>query len=252
MLRSQIARSEERLSGLTQASNQREKTSLSRGVPSVRTRQPSPGTLEIPARPQDEAPANTSLPGFHTFARPTCTCQPEISKEDFSPDESDETLLSIYNNQLRSQFPFVVIPPGVSIAQLQQSRPFLAKVIRMVASIRSRRSMWGQMRAVLHHLSDAVIIRSERSLDLLQGIVVLLGYYHYYCLAHGQFNNLTHLTISMIGDMGLDRRTKPRQSAPLSTMDPEEPRAMTNEEKRSLVGAWYMGSKWVGLTLHGR
>lgn len=103
--------------------------------------------------------------------------------------------------------------------------------------------MWGQSRAVMQHISDAVIIRSERSLDLLQGIIVFLGYYHYYCLAHGQFNNLAHLAISMIGDLGLERRTKPREAAPYSTMDPEAPRVITNEERRVLIGAWYMGSK---------
>lgn len=95
----------------------------------------------------------------------------------------------------------------------------------------------------MKHISDAVIMRSERSLDLLQGILVFLGYYHYYCLAHGQFNNLTHLAISMIGDLGLDRCPKPREKAPHSTMNPEEPKAMTNEERRAVVGVWYMGSK---------
>lgn len=230
---------------------QREKTPLSPEVPPEPTGQPSsPATFQIPARRQDETSANTSLPGYNAFARPTCTCQPEIGKEDFSPVESDETLLSIYNNQLRSQFPFVVIPPGVNIAQLQQNRPFLAKVIRMVASIKCRRSMWGQSRAVMQHISDAVIMRSERSLDLLQGILVFLGYYHYYCLAHGQFSNLMHLAISMIGDMGLERRTKPHETAPYSTMDPEEQTVITNEERRLMVGAWYMGSKWVGPSLH--
>lgn len=149
----------------------------------------------------------------------------------------------IYNNQLQSQFPFVVIPTGVRLAQLERSRPFLTKVMRMVSSIRCRRSMWGQSRTVLQYISDAVIMRSERSLDLLQGILVFLGYYHYYCLAHGQFNNLAHLLISMIGDMGLDRPTEPRERAPYTALDPKEPKAMTNEERRVLVGAWYMGSK---------
>ncbi len=205
---------EERLGNIRESSTPRKKTSLSPGVPSERARRPSsPATLDFPARRQDETSANTSLPGFNTFARPTCTCQPGIRIEQFSPVESDETLLSLYNNQLRSQFPFVVTPPGVNLAQLQQSRPFLAKVIRMVASIQCRRSMWGQSRTVLHHISDAVIMRPERSLDLLQGMLVFLGYYHYYCLGHGQFNSLTHLAISMCGDMGLDRRTKPRQTA---------------------------------------
>ncbi|KAJ5798399.1 uncharacterized protein N7503_007695 [Penicillium pulvis] len=46
----------------------------------------------------------------------------------------------------------------------------------------------------------------------------------------------------MIGDLGLERRTKPREAAPYSTMDPEAPRVVTNEERRVLVGAWYMGS----------
>lgn len=74
----------------------------------------------------------------------------------------------------------------------------------------------------MQHISDAVIMRSERSLDPLQGIFVFLGYYHYYCLAHGLINNLTHLAIGMIGDMGLDRRTKPRETTPYLALDPEE------------------------------
>ena len=109
--------------------------------------------------------------------------------------------------------------------------------------------MWAQSRAVMQHISDAVIMRSERSLDLLQGILVFLGYYHNYCLAHGQFNNLTHLAVSMIGDMGLDRSPRPHDRPPRSTMDPEEPKTMTNEERRAVVGVWYMGSKCVYLFL---
>lgn len=166
-----------------------------------------------------------------------------IGEKDLNAIESDEALLTTYNIQLSSQFPFVMIPQGLTLTQLQQYRPFLSKVIRMVASIRNRRSMWGQSRAVLRHVSDAVIMRSERSLDLLQGIFVFLGYYHYFCLAHGQFNNLTHLAISMIGDMGLDRRIKPHEKPRYSAMDPEEPKARTDEERRVIVGVWYMSSK---------
>ena len=107
----------------------------------------------------------------------------------------------------------------------------------MVASIQCRRAMWAQSRTVLRHFADAVILRSERSLDLLQGLLVFLGYYQYFCLAHGQFHNLAHLIISMIGDMALDRRIKPRQNAPYLGMDPEEPRTTSNEERRVVVGA---------------
>ncbi|KAK9250686.1 hypothetical protein V1507DRAFT_339903 [Lipomyces tetrasporus] len=242
-LKSQRSRLEERLSGVVDSLNQSER------IPSLRDASPEPtgqrsplGTVEFPARRQSDTLASAPLPGFNTFARPACTCDAAVDNEDINPAESDETVLSIYSNQLGTQFPFVVIPPGVTMAQLQRTRPFLTKVIGMVTSIRNRRSMWGQSRAVMQHISDAVFMRSERSLDLLQGIIAFLGYYHYFCLAHGQFNNLAHLAISMIGDMGLDRRVKPREKTRYLAMDPEEPRARTNEERRVLLGVWYMCS----------
>lgn len=195
---------------------------------------------------------NGSLPGFNAFARPTCTCQVGLENEDIGPIEPDERLLSIYRNQLGPQFPFVVIPATVTITELEQSRPFLLKVVKMVASLQNRRSMWKQSYDVMRHISEAVIMGSKRSLDILQGILVFLGYYHYYCLAHGQFNNLTHLAGSMIEDLDLDRRPKLHDDFRSLAMDPEGPKRMTNDERRAVVGVWYMSSKFVPMPAHMR
>jgi hypothetical protein len=192
---------------------------------------------------EDEVANNTTMPGFNPYARKPCTCPVNLGEEDLGSVEPDEKLLSIYQNHLSSPFPFVVLSPSTTVAQLQQDRPFLMKVIRMVAYIRNRRSMWEHKQAVMQHISEAVILNSEHTLDLLQGILVFLGYYNYYCLAHGQFNNLTHLAKSMIGDMGLDRDVRPREWNRYVAMDPEEPKPRTNEEKRALLGVWYMSSK---------
>ncbi|KAL3450209.1 hypothetical protein BJX65DRAFT_271605 [Aspergillus insuetus] len=116
----------------------------------------------------------------------------------------------------------------------------------MVASLRNRRSMWNQSRILLRQISCSVFMRSDRSLDLLQGIIVFLGFYHYFCFAHGHFNNLAHLVSSMVTDMRLDR---PRARPPLRKryprgIDPEEPRAMSNDERRAILAVWYINSSY--------
>lgn len=169
-----------------------------------------------------------------------------VGKNDLVPVESDETLLSIYNNQLSSRFPFVVVPTGTTARQLQATRPFLMKVIRMVASVCHLRLVRGQSHVVMEHLSHSMLMRSERSLDLLQGVLVFLGSYHYHCMTHAQFNNLIRLAISLVEDLGLNTCLKSQQnSSQLPLLRAEGHASRTNEEKRALLGVWYMSSKWV-------
>lgn len=195
----------------------------------------------------DTAP-NTS-PQVFTLNRKTgaeCTCMKALHIHDSIPVESDETLVSIYRNQLSPSLPFVVIPSGITSAQLQATHPFLMKVIRMVASVRHLRLIRGQSRAIMEHISTAILIKSESSLDLLQGILVILGFYHYHCMAHAQFNNLIRLAVSLVEDLGLNSCPKSRQSKyQLPLARGEEPIYRTNEEKRALLGIWYISSRLV-------
>lgn len=164
--------------------------------------------------------------------------------EDLVPVESDETLLSIYRNQLSGPLPFVIIPAGTTPRQLQETRPFLMSVIRMAASIRHLKLVRGQSRAIMEHITGAIFMRSERSLDLLQGILVFLGSYHYHCMAHAQFNNLIRLAVSLVEDTDLATCPKSQQRrSQMPLVRAEEPEFRTNEEKRALLGVWYMSSK---------
>ncbi|KAK7428872.1 hypothetical protein QQZ08_004642 [Neonectria magnoliae] len=201
---------------------------------------------QVKPEPTGAFSAPTSLPGFHPFPTPTCTCVSETDGEDDpGPAESDEALLSIYRTRLSPQFPFVVISDGLTAVELQRSRPFLAKAIRMVASLRHRRSMWNQSRLLLRQISDAVFMGPDRSLDLLQSVIVFLGFFHYFCFAHGPFSSLAHLASSMIVDMRLDRpRDRPAlRNTSLQGIDPEEPRAMSNDERRAVLAVWYLNSR---------
>lgn len=195
---------------------------------------------------QDETALNTPAHDFASSAatRLTCTCMATVDMEDLVPVESDETLLSIYRNQLSGPLPFVIIPASTTPRQLQATRPFLMKVIRMVASVRHLRLVRGQSRAVIEHISNAILMKCERSLDLLQGILVFLGSYHYHCMAHAQFNNLIRLAVSLVEDMDLNTCPKSQQKrSQLPLVRVEESVSRTNEEKRALLGVWYMSSR---------
>ncbi|OAL03611.1 hypothetical protein IQ06DRAFT_344848 [Phaeosphaeriaceae sp. SRC1lsM3a] len=166
-----------------------------------------------------------------------------VDVHDLAPVESDDTLLSIYKNLLSNAFPFVIVPASTDPEQLQVTRPFLMKVIRMVASIRHLKSMRGQSQAIMEHISNAMFMRSERSMDLLQGILVFLGFYHNHCMAHAHFNNLIRLAISLVEDLDLSTCPKAQQRrSQLPLVRAEEPVSRTNDEKRALLGVWYMSS----------
>ncbi|CZS98364.1 uncharacterized protein RAG0_07144 [Rhynchosporium agropyri] len=208
---------------------------------------------EIRASEQPEGKKNEithAFPSkFSSVAPPTCICRAPASEEDSQPADTNGVLLSIYMNQLCPWFPLIIIPPGTTSSHLQQTRPFLLKAIQLVASLRNIRSTWGQRRVIIQYLSEAVFIRSERSLDLLQGVLVLLGLYHYHCLVHIQFNNLMQLPVSIVGDMDLNIDPVRQKRVRALGGECEELRERNNDERRAIVGVRYMSSN-VALTFN--
>ncbi|RFU77626.1 hypothetical protein TARUN_4619 [Trichoderma arundinaceum] len=190
--------------------------------------------------------ANTWVidPSYNSFTPKSCICHPD-TLEAPPPPESDEVLLEFYRKNLQPVHPFVVIPPNVSAAVLAARRPFLMAAVRMVSSFRSIRSMRAQMYHLMKHLADHMLIRSEKSLDLLLGIIVMLGYQQYHCCLHGQLNNLITLASSLIGDMGLSRPPALHERTRLMVVRPPELHGRSNEERRAFAGAWYWASVFV-------
>ncbi|KAK3381012.1 hypothetical protein B0H63DRAFT_195525 [Podospora didyma] len=216
-------------------------------VPRPRKKRPAKASRPVPASTDfqtPETPSREDIDSGSSSSPPTCSCAASPPRREGAfPIDSDETLLSIYTNQLFPQFPFVVIPDGTTPEQMQADRPALMKAIRAVASVRHLQSMRGQIGATIQHISHAMFTKFERSLDLLQGILVLLGYYHYFCMSHAHFNNLLHLAFSLVGDMDLNTCPVAQKCGnQLPLMRTEEPKARTKEEKRTLAGVWYVGS----------
>lgn len=178
---------------------------------------------------------------YNSFVPPTCICRPEPGEAPGPPD-TDENLLKVYRNELAPCFPFVLVPEGVSASTLGAARPFLMAAIRMVSSYRSQKSTKAQMYRLLNHIADHMILRSERSHDLLMGLVVILGWFHQHCIAHAQLNQLVSLAACLAGELGLKRSPSLPERTRLLVMRLWELQERTNEERRLLLAVWYLSS----------
>jgi hypothetical protein len=178
---------------------------------------------------------------YNEYAPPACICRAQVGEVPI-PLESDEVLLSTFVNKLMPDYPFVTLPPGVTAAELKSTKPFLFTTIKMIASYRNLRSMRAQNFLIMRHLSEFMIMRSERSLEMLQSILLVLGYYHYHCMMHAQMTNLTSLANSLAADLGINRSPEVQEKTKLLLLNPEAPRARTNDERRALCGVWYITS----------
>ena len=92
-------------------------------------------------------------------------------------DAGFEEHLRKYRRMSAENFPFVIVPEQTSAALLTQKRPLLARAIAIVASWASPNEQSARRALFLHELSSRFFIKNERSLDLLQALLVYFAWY---------------------------------------------------------------------------
>jgi hypothetical protein len=88
-----------------------------------------------------------------------------------------EALLKFYREMIADAFPFVVVPQGITAYSLSRDKPFLFKAIVMVASAQDVKAQAAMAEEIVEYLSLHVLLRCEKSLDLLQGLLVFAAWY---------------------------------------------------------------------------
>lgn len=74
-------------------------------------------------------------------------------------------------------FPFVVIPPEVTVTTLRKTKPSLLKAVVVVTSIQDLARQRALGHALMSDFTTKLLIEGKRSVDLLQGILVWLAWY---------------------------------------------------------------------------
>lgn len=100
-----------------------------------------------------------------------------LPEEKFYADEQEAQLvLNIYREKFTPHFPFVVVPQNVTPEQLRRSQPFLYRVIMTVACQRSSSHQQILSELVKNNYIQRILVNGEQSFDLLQGLLVFLGW----------------------------------------------------------------------------
>jgi hypothetical protein len=158
----------------------------------------------------------------------------------------------VFVTKLSPTYPFVVLRPGISAQELDRTKPLLFSAIKMVASVRNVKSMMAQGYTIMKQITERLLMRAERSLELLQTILLMLGFYHYQCMMHTQMNNLVSLAVSLAADLGLNKPPGLQERTRVLVMNPEMPKPRTNDERRAVCGMWYISSVLVYSQIRSR
>jgi hypothetical protein len=142
-------------------------------------------------------------------------------------------------------FPFVTLPKEYSCRDLLQQRPMLMFAVLTVASYDSvllQLTLSREFRKVV----TVKVMNGEKSLDLLQGLLVFIAWHHHYMDAQAvSIPMLLQICAGIANDLGLDSLSTKLRS-PLYREDSRD-----REAKRAYLGCYYLASN-VGLTEPGK
>lgn len=155
-----------------------------------------------------------------------------------------QTLLDTYQT-MAEYFPFVSLPGNTPCFDLLQRRPVLMLAVLTVASYNSipfQLKLSREFRKVLM----AKVMSGEKSLDLLQGLLVFIAWHHHYMDAQAiSIPMLLQICVGITSDLGLD-------TLAWSVRSPVHPGdALSREGQRTYLGCYYLVSN-IGLMDPGK
>lgn len=90
--------------------------------------------------------------------------------------EEATMLLDRYKRFLASSMPFVVLEEGIDAWSLTHTKPFLMQVIAAVAYFHDLPKQQVMVKDLMRQISEKLIIRNEKSLEVLQGMLILIAW----------------------------------------------------------------------------
>ena len=151
------------------------------------------------AAPSAATPKSINLDGEMTAAQPlsvgiapadlVCTTIPgnllvaNQGVSQYKLDEQEaENLLIEFKANMAEQFPFVVIQPNYTSQSLHHDRPLLSKAIIVAASHENSDRQMALGADLMENLTTRLLFRAEKSLDILQALLILIAWYEYSAL----------------------------------------------------------------------
>ncbi|GKT43841.1 uncharacterized protein ColSpa_04022 [Colletotrichum spaethianum] len=140
------------------------------------------------------APSSSTADDHHTVSSHGQS-QSDVAGESTWPLNNEQSImLQTFVDDLQPLYPFVIVPPNMSPTRLAAERPFLWKGIQMTASYLDATKQVTLGNELLQDIVQAAFTKPVRSLDVLQGLQLLIACY--------QLTNFLFLARSMCVSLG--------------------------------------------------
>ncbi|PWY92314.1 hypothetical protein BO70DRAFT_327405 [Aspergillus heteromorphus CBS 117.55] len=199
---------------------------------------PPTNDLGLPRNPEPDSTAIAALldaakDPSHGLDPPTGSVlqgQPSIVDRGLLSAAEAERLVMTFRLDFVHNFPFVLLAHGETAARLRCQEPFLFLCI-VAATMGSAHTLRHTVaEEIMKHVTLRAVVRSERNLELLRGLLVHSAWYSYpgerY---HPRLLLLVQLCISMLYDLGLHRKA-----------------GLNADERRALLGTYWLSAGFYG------
>ncbi|KAK8019814.1 hypothetical protein PG990_004952 [Apiospora arundinis] len=147
--------------------------------------------------------------------------------------EEAEQLLEDFRSNMMHLFPFVIVPSHMSAAQLHSERPVLWKAVMLQACHLEGGRQVFMGRKLLQELSEALLTKPRKGLDVLQGLLLYIGWFHY-ALSTFQVTNLLGLARSLCTSLGFNENK--------TEMEPSDYGSVQLDQMRAFAGTYYLST----------
>lgn len=155
-----------------------------------------------------------------------------------SADRKLETFRRVFINY----FPFVVVPPTVSVEALRHDNPFLFLCIMAVTSSEDPVLQRRLGKEVKRQICNRLVMDHEANMDLLQGLLVFVAWYQYFCVpGKHQYFLMLQLCINMCHELRLELNENGRRDLERARI---QGRAPSLADKRALLGTYCLSSMY--------
>ncbi|KAK6533657.1 hypothetical protein TWF694_002590 [Orbilia ellipsospora] len=148
--------------------------------------------------------------------------------------------LETFRREFVKYFPFVVVPLTISSEALRYDNPFLFLCIMAVTSFEDPILQRRLGREIKKQICDRLVMGLEVSMDLLQGLLVFVNWYQYFCTpGKHQYFLMLQLCVNLCHELRLDVNEKGKRGLE----EAQTQRKMRNPaEMRALLGTYCLSS----------
>ncbi|KAF2126682.1 hypothetical protein P153DRAFT_253346, partial [Dothidotthia symphoricarpi CBS 119687] len=144
--------------------------------------------------------------------------------------------------------PFVILPVDINASSLASIKPFLLQVITTVAFFHDTAKQQIMATDVMRQVSERMLIQGEKSMDLLQGLLVFLSWFNPHSFLPQNHTNFLHLAMALTVDLNIDRMPGLCEKVAMEAASkahgiPQPAKTISNDERRAVIGIFYLTSQ---------